>query len=82
MREYLIKHSFNYEIPYNEIHELIHDKVILITGASGSIGSSLAEKILISNINFKLLILHDMNENSLYHLRSNFLYKYNCHIKK
>ncbi|MGL4687994.1 MAG: UDP-N-acetylglucosamine 4,6-dehydratase family protein, partial [Fusobacteriaceae bacterium] len=49
------------------IRKLIQDKIIFITGGSGSIGSELARQI--ARYNPKKLVLIDLNENSLYFLQ-------------
>ncbi|MGL6065117.1 MAG: polysaccharide biosynthesis protein [Fusobacteriaceae bacterium] len=49
------------------IRKLIQDKIIFITGGSGSIGSELARQI--AKYNPKKLVLIDLNENSLYFLQ-------------
>ncbi|MFH1878946.1 MAG: nucleoside-diphosphate sugar epimerase/dehydratase [Candidatus Omnitrophota bacterium] len=50
----------------NEIKGYIHDKVVLVTGAGGSIGSELSRQL--SRFNPRKLILVDYNENDLYFL--------------
>jgi FlaA1/EpsC-like NDP-sugar epimerase len=63
--------------PINIINpELEHEyenKVILITGAAGSIGSEIARKL--TNYNFKQLILLDIAESPLYDLQQEFILK-------
>ena len=49
------------------ISKLINNKVILITGAGGSIGSQLSKKI--SSLNPKKLIMLDLSENAIYNLK-------------
>ena len=51
----------------------LHGKVILVTGAAGSIGSEIAEQI--SNYSYKKLILLDQAESALYDLQQNFFRK-------
>ena len=53
-----------------EISSYIQDKVICVTGASGSIGSELCRQIM--KFHPKKLILVDINENSLYMLVEEF----------
>ncbi len=54
------------EIDFNEIKNYLHDKVVLITGAGGSIGSELSRQIL--KLQPKKLICLDRTENSLFFL--------------
>ena len=49
-----------------ELHEFIHDKVVMVTGGGGSIGSELCRQI-VANEPKKLLIV-DIYENSTYEL--------------
>ena len=49
-----------------ELHEFIHDKVVMVTGGGGSIGSELCRQI-VANEPEKLIIL-DIYENSTYEL--------------
>ena len=51
----------------------LDDKVILVTGAAGSIGSEIAEQI--SEYNYKHLILLDQAESPLYDLQQKFVRK-------
>ena len=53
--------------------EIFANKVILITGAGGSIGSELANKII--QFNFRKLILVDINEFSLHDLKQKIIEK-------
>jgi FlaA1/EpsC-like NDP-sugar epimerase len=55
------------------LHEFIHDQVILITGAAGSIGSELARQVYAYQP--KILLLIDINENGLYDIHQDFLMK-------
>jgi FlaA1/EpsC-like NDP-sugar epimerase len=55
------------------LHEFIHDQVVLITGAAGSIGSELARQVYAYQP--KILLLIDINENGLYDLHQDFLMK-------
>jgi len=57
------------------LHEFIHDQVVLITGAAGSIGSELARQVYAYQP--KILLLIDINENGLYDLHQDFLMKKN-----
>ncbi len=56
-----------------EIQNELKGKVILITGAAGSIGSELAEQI--SRYKYKKLILLDQAESPIYDLQQSFLQK-------
>ncbi|MDD5560573.1 MAG: nucleoside-diphosphate sugar epimerase/dehydratase [Candidatus Omnitrophica bacterium] len=58
----------------NEIKGYLSGKVVLITGAGGSIGSSLCRQIV--NFNPKEILLFDHNENDVYYLGIEFLTKY------
>ncbi|MGX8832914.1 polysaccharide biosynthesis protein [Amedibacillus sp. YH-ame6] len=53
-----------------EIKSYIADRVVLVTGAAGSIGSELCRQIV--KFNPKQLIMLDINENSLYMLEQEF----------
>jgi len=55
------------------IQKELEGKVILITGAAGSIGSEIAHQI--SNYNYKQIILLDQAESPLYDLQQDFLRK-------
>jgi len=72
MHEYLHNFSFDYEIPHEEMVNLFENEIIFISGAGGTIGKHIVDKIILSRINFKQLILHDFNENSLYIIKSTY----------
>ncbi len=57
-----------------EIKGYLFDKVVLITGAGGSIGSALCRQIV--KFNPKEVLLFDHNENNVYYLGLEFLTKY------
>lgn len=57
----------------NEIKEELKDKVVMVTGAGGSIGSELVRQIY--NVNPKQLILFDIYENSTYDIQMELLRK-------
>ncbi len=61
-----------------EIKDYLFEKVVLVTGAGGSIGSALCRQIV--NFNPKEILLFDHNENDVYYLGTEFLTKYR-HIK-
>ena len=63
-----------------EIKKLFQKENVLITGASGSIGSAFTKKIL--NFNYKNLYLLDKDENSLTELNREILINYKVPIKK
>lgn len=50
-----------------EIHNFIHDKVVMVTGGGGSIGSELCRQI--SKEDPKLLIIFDIYENNAYEIQ-------------
>lgn len=50
----------------NDISNFIKDKVVLITGAAGTIGSELSRQI--AKFDPKKIILYDLNENDIYFL--------------
>ena len=52
------------------LHALLTDKIVMISGAGGSIGSELARQV--ARYNPKLLILFEMNEFSLYKIEQEF----------
>lgn len=56
-----------------ELEHEYENKVILITGAAGSIGSEIARKL--TNYNYKKLILIDIAESPLYELQQEFVLK-------
>ena len=56
-----------------ELEHEYENKVILITGAAGSIGSEIARKL--TNYKFKQLILLDIAESPLYDLQQEFMLK-------
>lgn len=57
------------------IHEMLRDKVILVTGGAGSIGSELVRQI--SFTDFDMLIVIDQAESALYDIQQEL--KANCH---
>lgn len=61
-----------------EIKGYLFDKIVLVTGAGGSIGSALCRQIV--NFNPKEILLLDHNENNVYYLGIEFLTRYR-HIK-
>jgi len=65
-------------IDEKEIRDYLFEKVVLVTGAGGSIGSALCRQIV--SFNPKEILLFDHNENEVYYLGIEFLTKYR-HIK-
>jgi FlaA1/EpsC-like NDP-sugar epimerase len=61
-----------------EIKDYLFEKIVLVTGAGGSIGSALCRQIV--NFSPKEILLFDHNENDVYYLGIEFLTKYR-HIK-
>lgn len=57
-----------------EIHELIRDRVCMVTGGGGSIGSELCRQI--SSYDPKKLIIVDIYENNAYDIQQELLLKY------
>ena len=62
----------------NEIKDYLFEKIVLVTGAGGSIGSALCRQIV--KFNPKEILLFDHNENDVYYLGIEFLTKHR-HIK-
>ncbi|WBL41226.1 nucleoside-diphosphate sugar epimerase/dehydratase [Algoriphagus halophytocola] len=63
-----------------KLHEELYNKVILVTGAAGSIGSELCRQI--SHYNPKLLVMLDIAESALYDVEQEFKEnRINCPIK-
>jgi len=61
-------------IDEKEIKDYLFGKVVLVTGAGGSIGSALCRHIV--NFSPKEILLFDHNENNVYYLELEFLTKY------
>lgn len=57
------------KVERSRIHDLIRDKVVLVTGAGGSIGSEISRQVWKSNP--RTLILLDKSENLLFHIHRN-----------
>ena len=58
------------KLEQNEIKSYLTDKVVVVTGAGGSIGSELCRQIV--KFKPKQLMMVDINENSLYMLEQEF----------
>ena len=69
------------EVNLNEISRYITDKVVLVTGGGGSIGSELCRQIAANNP--KMLIIVDIYENNAYEIEQELirLYKGNINLK-
>ncbi|MDP3946443.1 MAG: nucleoside-diphosphate sugar epimerase/dehydratase [Lutibacter sp.] len=61
------------EMDNPQLQKEFDDKVVLITGAAGSIGSEICRQL--ANFNYKHLILVDQAESDLYNLQQYFNYK-------
>ncbi len=61
-------------IDTKDVSDFIQDKVVLVTGAGGTIGSELTKQII--QFNPKLLVLWDYNENDTYFLKLELEDKY------
>jgi len=57
-----------------EMADYLRDKVVLVTGGGGSIGSELCRQI--AGLNPKLLIIVDNYENNAYEIQNELLFKY------
>ena len=57
----------------NSIHGYLEDKVVMVTGGGGSIGSELCRQIV--RFNPKILIVFDIYENNMYNLQQELLIK-------
>ncbi|MFA5300923.1 MAG: nucleoside-diphosphate sugar epimerase/dehydratase [Lutibacter sp.] len=66
------------ELESAEMQKEFSDKVVIITGAAGSIGSEISRQV--ANFNYKHLILIDQAESNLYDLQQYFRYKKNINI--
>jgi FlaA1/EpsC-like NDP-sugar epimerase len=62
------------KINTEDISRMLQDKVILVSGAAGTIGSELSRQI--AKFNPKQLILYDINENNAYFLEMEFMANY------
>lgn len=62
------------ELDKSGIHQFISDKVVLVTGAGGSIGSELVRQI--SEYKPKLIVLFDIYEHGVYDLQSELRIKF------
>jgi FlaA1/EpsC-like NDP-sugar epimerase len=62
------------ELDIKSIGDYLKDRVILVTGAGGSIGSELCRQI--AQFQPKNLILFDKTENSLFHIEMEFLQRF------
>lgn len=65
------------KIRYHHIDQIITDKVVLVTGAGGSIGSEICRQAL--NRRPRLLILLERNENLLFHIHRKLSQKIEDH---
>ncbi len=57
--------------PHSAVVEAFHDRVVLITGAGGSIGSELARQV--ASLPVRGLVLFDQDENSIFEIHSELL---------
>jgi FlaA1/EpsC-like NDP-sugar epimerase len=61
------------ELDSAALHKEFRDKIVLITGAAGSIGSEICRQL--ANFNYRHLILVDQAESDLYNLQQYFSFK-------
>ncbi|MCK0132250.1 polysaccharide biosynthesis protein [Flavobacteriaceae bacterium F08102] len=63
------------------LHKELNEKVVLITGAAGSIGEEIAHQV--ATYNYKQIILLDQAESDLYNVQQSFLRKHhlNFHVE-
>jgi FlaA1/EpsC-like NDP-sugar epimerase len=61
------------------LHKEFNNKIILVTGAAGSIGSEITRQL--ASFNYKQLILIDQAESELYNLQQDFVNKNKKNIK-
>ncbi|MGM9948161.1 polysaccharide biosynthesis protein [Floccifex sp.] len=66
------------DLKTEEIGSYLHQKVVCVTGAGGSIGSELCRQIV--KFKPKRLLMIDINENSLYMLKQEFLRNQRNHL--
>ncbi len=66
------------ELDIDGLQQEFNDKVVLITGAAGSIGSEISKQL--ATYNYKHLILIDQAESDLYNLQQHFKYRKNTNI--
>lgn len=62
------------KINLDEVHSFVHDKVVMVTGGGGSIGSELCRQI--AKDNPKMLIIFDIYENNAYDIQMELKRKY------
>lgn len=62
------------KVNLDEVHSFVHDKVVLVTGGGGSIGSELCRQI--AKDEPKMLIIFDIYENNAYDIQMELKRKY------
>lgn len=72
IEDLLFRETIDFDL--NKIGEYLNEKVVLVTGGGGSIGSEICRQI--SNFNPKLLIILDNYENNAYDIQQELIRKY------
>ena len=62
------------EVRMNEVYDFIHDKIVLVTGGGGSIGSEICRQVALHSP--KALIIFDIYENNAYEIQQELKNRY------